>query len=353
VHADTGLVKLFVAELELCGVRPDETIAILSDQERRATTHLGDYAQAFDVAVQELGARVFEIVVPARSNGAGRSQYGRAAHGSAVGRTPLTGMQAALDALKTCDMVIDLMMLLHSAEQLEILAAGTRMLLVQEPPDVLSRMFPTAGLRRSVEEAAAKLAAGRELRVTSPAGTDVTYQLGQYDRLTIEYGYVDEPGRWDHFTAGLVAAYGNDNGVNGTVVLDRGDVLFPFKRYVDTPIELTISNEYITAIDGGLDAFLLREYLESWDDPEAFAVSHIGWGLSDTAIWSSLAMMDPRSVVGMEQRSAAGCVMFSTGPNVDGGGSRHTAAHCDMPMLGCSLFLDGAPVVVDGKLVQP
>jgi 2,5-dihydroxypyridine 5,6-dioxygenase len=53
----------------------------------------------------------------------------------------------------------------------------------------------------------------------------------------------------------------------------------------------------------------------------------------------------------MEQRSAAGCVMFSTGPNVDGGGTRHTSAHCDMTMLGCTFSVDGEPVVVGGELV--
>jgi 2,5-dihydroxypyridine 5,6-dioxygenase len=351
VPADVSLVELFRAELELCKLKPGETLAVLSDQDRRASTFLGDYAVAVQHAAQDLGADTFELVIAKNKGGVGRTGFGQSALGSVVGATPLRGVRAAVEALKGCEMVIDLMMLLHSSELLEILDSGTRMLMVQEPPDVLKRMFPTPKLRAQVEQAAAKLEAARELRVTSKQGTDITFGLGQYPRLTVEYGYTDEPGRWDHFTAGMVAGYANDRSVNGRVVFASGDVLFPFKRYVETPIEVRVENDYITSIDGGMEAVLLRQYLDSWQDPEAYAVAHIGWGLCEAALWASLATMDPRQVLGMEQRCFAGCVMFSTGPNVDGGGSRHTSAHCDMPMLGCTLTLDGEPVVVDGALL--
>ena len=53
----------------------------------------------------------------------------------------------------------------------------------------------------------------------------------------------------------------------------------------------------------------------------------------------------------MEPRSFYGNVMFSTGPNNELGGPNDTPCHLDIPMRGCSLFLDDEPIVIDGDLV--
>ena len=44
--------------------------------------------------------------------------------------------------------------------------------------------------------------------------------------------------------------------------------------------------------------------------------------------------------------------MFSTGPNNELGGNNDTACHLDIPMRGCSLFLDDKPIVIDGDIVE-
>lgn len=43
--------------------------------------------------------------------------------------------------------------------------------------------------------------------------------------------------------------------------------------------------------------------------------------------------------------------MFSTGPNNELGGPNDTACHLDIPMRGCSLYLDDEAIVVDGTIV--
>jgi 2,5-dihydroxypyridine 5,6-dioxygenase len=65
--------------------------------------------------------------------------------------------------------------------------------------------------------------------------------------------------------------------------LAKGDVLLPMKSYVGEPITLTVENGFVTSIDGDAEAELLREYIESFDDPEAYAISHVGWGLQKRA----------------------------------------------------------------------
>jgi 2,5-dihydroxypyridine 5,6-dioxygenase len=256
-----------------------------------------------------------------------------------------------VETLKKADFVADLMFLLHSPEQVEILRAGTRMLLIVEPPEILERLSPTDDLRKQVESGAELLKRARSLRVTSPAGTDLEMAIGDYPVIT-QYGFTDTPGRWDHWPGSFLYTWPNEGRTDGRVVLNTGDVIWPLNRYVENPITLTIRDGYIREIEGrGSDARVLREALESFRDPEAFAVAHMGWGLDPRAQWKALAS-EPRSC-GMDARAFCGNVQFSTGPNTEVGGTRHTMGHFDMPMLGCTLTLDGQPVVRDGQVVSP
>jgi 2,5-dihydroxypyridine 5,6-dioxygenase len=132
-------------------------------------------------------------------------------------------------------------------------------------------------------------------------------------------------------------------------VIAPGDIIFPFKSYVQTAIELTIERGKITSIEGGVDADLLREYMASFNDPDAYGISHIGWGMLETAQWSILA--HDRRGMGMHGRSFYGNVLFSTGPNGELGGPNETLCHVDVPMRNCSLYLDDEPIVVNGEIV--
>lgn len=338
--ADASMVALFKAELELCKVDATQTVAVLSEGHVRA-----DYAQAFMAAAMELGAHCFHVNLPPRVTSQGFAGN--------MGRTAIEGNRAAIDALKSADIVIDLMFLLFSKEQLEITDSGTRMLLVLEPIEVLSRMFPDADLRRRVEFGADLLGRAKEMRITSPSGTDVTYRLGQYPVVT-EYGYTDTPGRWDHWPSGFLFTGGADDGVDGTVVLAPGDIMCAFRQYVQTPVTLRIEGGYVAAIEGGgLDAALLRNYMASFNDPKAYAVSHIGWGLNPRADWHHMAVADPQQGIGMDALSFYGNVLFSTGPNSELGGTNDTPCHIDMPLRDCTLTLDGVEVVKDGRIAMP
>jgi 2,5-dihydroxypyridine 5,6-dioxygenase len=239
--------------------------------------------------------------------------------GLGVGKTPLSGNTAAIAALKASDIVIDLMVLLFSPEQVEIMESGTRILLAAEPPEVLVRMVPTLEDRARVLKASEMLKTAKTMTVTSTAGTDFRCALGEYP-LLIEYGFVDEPGRWDHWPSGFLATWSNEGSSEGAIVLDRGDILLPQKSYVRDPIRLTIAGGYVRKIEGGLDAELLEDYIASFDDSEAFAISHLGWGLQPRARWSTLEQYDRETTMGMDARAFAGNFLFSLGPNTEAGG---------------------------------
>jgi 2,5-dihydroxypyridine 5,6-dioxygenase len=332
------MIALFRAELELCKVGPGQVMAVLSSGTERA-----DYAQAFMVGGRELGADAFHVNLPPKPEVSTRYE---------VGRTPLAGKRAAIEALKSADIVIDLLGMLFSQEQNEITGAGTRVLMVLEPIGVLQQMFPTVEQRTRIEAAGEMMGRARELHVTSDAGTDIRYGLSQYPVLT-EYGYTDTPGRWDHWPSGFLLTQGNDRDVEGTVMIMPGDVLNAFRRYVQSPVKMTVREGRVTAIEGdGIDASLIRSYIESFDDERAYAVSHIGWGMNERANWHHMASTrELDAELGMNALAFYGNVLVSLGPNTEVGGDNDTACHLDIPMRNCSLHLDGAPIVLNGRII--
>jgi len=333
-----SFIELCSRELELCGLKEGEVVAVLTQGNERL-----EYADAFMAAAESMGASAFHLRLPGESHGLA-GEMGQ----WTVGATPLGENRPAVEALKRADLVIDTMFLLFSKEQLEIQDAGARMLLCIEPIDHLVQLFPTRNLRERVEHGGVLLGKASELRFTNKAGTDVRYTLGAFPVIT-EYGYTDEPGRWDHWPSGFLFTGGTDDGVNGRVVIAPGDIIYPFKTYAQTPISLTIESGRIVQISGEFDAAIMSDYMASFEDEKAYGIAHIGWGLNEKARWSYLAT--DRRGLGMHGRLFYGNVLFSTGPNQELGGTNDTQCHVDIPMRGCSLYLDDEPIVVDGDIV--
>jgi len=341
------LLNLFKRELELCKVKRGEVMAVLTGPNTRP-----DYGPAFVAAGQHLGAEVFRLDLPAPMQSFGKTPT--TAVGALWGRTPLTGHRSGVEALKRAGILVDLVGLLHSPEQVEIQKAGTRVLMVVEPPDILARMIAREDTRARVEAGGRKLARTSKLRITSPAGTDLTYQLGQYSKKPIlQYGYTDEPGRWDHFPGAFVYTWPNEGESEGKIVLREGDIIFPFKEFVRSPIHITVKAGRITRIEGGFDAEHLSEFLASWNDPDAYAMAHIGWGLDEMALWNGISLINKETAIGQDGRAFYGNILWSTGPNTDVGGTRDTPAHLDIAMKGASLYLDGEPMVEGGRVMAP
>ncbi|GAB1577170.1 2,5-dihydroxypyridine 5,6-dioxygenase [Bordetella petrii] len=340
--SDHEMISAWKQVLTLSKLQAGQTVTILTS----AATHPQNLSTAL-IAAQSMGAVVNRLDLPPVNGEKALSRDSLAY----LGTTPLTGNRAAIAALKASDLVLDLMTLLFSPEQHEILQAGTKILLAVEPPEVLARLVPTEADRARVKRAAARLSQAREMTVVSQAGTDLRCPLGEFPAIS-EYGFVDEPGRWDHWPSGFVLTWPNERGANGTIVLDRGDILLPQKCYVAEPVYLTVENGYATRIEGGVDAELLREYVASFKDSEAYAISHIGWGLQPRAHWTTLGLYDREATIGMDARAYEGNFLFSLGPNNEAGGSRTTTCHIDIPLRRCTVRLDGADVVANGKVLD-
>jgi 2,5-dihydroxypyridine 5,6-dioxygenase len=334
-------IQAFAAVFELCKVQPGETVAILSETQSRELN-----VRLAELALARLKARPFHVVVPTPPQRAPVPVRSTGASDAVQGLGPV------VQALAASGLVVDLTVegLLHAPELPAILKGGARLLMVSnEHPDALERLVPDAALAPKVKAGVKLLKAAKTMSASSPSGTDL--------RITVEgalaagvWGWCDRPGTVAHWPGGLCLCFPRAGSVNGTLVLAPGDVNLTFKRYIETPIRLSVENDYVTKIAGdGLDAELMRSYFAAWGDREAYAVSHAGWGMNPRARWEALTMYDKRDFNGTELRAFAGNFLYSTGANETAG--RHTLGHFDLPVRGCTIRLDDR-VIVDKGILQ-
>ncbi|MDE2397145.1 MAG: peptidase M29 [Burkholderiales bacterium] len=332
---------MFEQVFRLCGVAEGDACAVLSENQTRP-----ELPQLAELALARIGARPFHLVlpgkplaapVPVRSTGAS----------DAVGR-----LEPVVQALAASVFVADCTVegLQHAVELPRILKGGARVLAIShEHPEILERCLPRAEDEAPVREAMRRLKAAREMHVTSRAGTDLRIALAGA-RVGGVWGFTSKPGTLSHWPAGLVLAFPAAGSVNGSLVLARGDVNLTFKRYLQDPVRLVIERDHAVRVEGeSVDADLMRGYFESWGDPSAYAASHVGWGLNRGARWDAMTFYDKADFNGTELRAFAGNFLYSTGANEVAG--RHTLGHFDLPLRGCTVALDGVPVVDNGRLV--
>ena len=333
-------IDLFAEVFARCKVAPGDACAVLSESQSRALN-----VQLAGLALDRLGARAFHVVVPTPR------QQAPVPIRSTGASVALQGLGPALQALAASTFIADCTLegLMHAAELPAILKGGARVLYISnEHPDVLERLAPSSADEQKVRAGMRRLKDATLMKVTSAAGTDLAIRL-QGARVGGVWGYTDKPGTLSHWPGGLCLCFPRAGSVNGTLIMAPGDLNLTFKRYAESPVRLAIENDYVTRIEGeSLDAELMRAYFAAWDDRDAYAVSHVGWGVNERARWDALVMYDRADVNGTEQRAFAGNFLYSTGANEVAG--RHTLGHFDLPFRRCTVELDGEAVVHEGKL---
>lgn len=350
VWIEPAWIDCFEALLKRCQLHSGETVAILSESQSRP-----ELVEAMRHACARIAAPSFILTLPTchpATKLGGHQPIIRSTGAS----TAIAGIAPVVQALASCQLVIDCTVegLMHAPELPAILKGnGTSqprvMYVSNEHPEALCRLLPDEALEATVKAHSKRLRSAKLMHVTSAAGTDL--------RISLEgapgggnWGSTSKPGTMTHFPGGLVLAFPRAGSVNGQLVLGVGDVNLAFKRFIEQPIVLTIEKDYITRIEGtGVDAQLMREYIAAWGDRDAYAVSHVGYGLNTAARFDSMAMFDKRDFNGTELRCAAGSFLYSTGANETAG--RYTLGHFDLPMKHCTIALDGAAVVEAGVVL--
>ncbi len=333
-------IASFRRALQLNGIGKGSQIAVVAETQSRPVL-----SQLCGLALYELGAHYSTIVLPTPA------QTAPVPVKSTGASNAIQHMRHVVEALKHVEVIVDVTVegLIHAEEWPEIEAAGVRLFTIcNEHPEILERTEPRAELGPKVQLGIDMLNAAKEMRVSSKAGTDLIINI-QDAPCGGTPGFSTSPGGVAHWPGGLCLCFPAEGAVNGRIVMAPGDMNLTFKSYLHHPIDLTIEKDFITHIGGdNLDADLFREYLAAWDDPVAYGMSHVGWGMNPRARWESMALYDKRDVQGTEFRAWAGNFLWSTGSNQYAG--RFTLGHFDLPMRACTISLDGTPVVIDGVL---
>ena len=334
-------IEAFLEVFDLCKIKADEQTVILSEtQSRRLSIQLAE------LALKRLGRPFFHLKLPTplptsgplvRSTGASLA---------------LTGQRLAVDTLAAADMVIDLTVegLMHAKETSAILKGGARIMTVSnEHPEALARLVPKLEMKERVKDAVARCRAASRMSVRTEAGADLRVNMDGAATVGV-WGWTDRPGTLAHWPGGVVVSFPRSGAVNGRLAYQPGDINLTFKRYFESAVDLYLEEDFVTKIEGqGVDARLMRNYLESFGDKEAYATSHVGWGLNPDARYEALTMYDQRDTNGTELRALAGNFLYSTGANEFAG--RFTSGHFDLPMMDCDIALDDSRVVARGKLL--
>jgi len=335
------MAQLYTEQFKLSAVKAGETIAIVSDLGTRR-----EYIEAAFAAADALGADIYELCVNSLPGW------------TKVGVPTIGQCKGTLEAVSKADMIVIFHVPLFSRWLKTVTDGGTRVLMVIDAPDQLAQLMSPPGLKEACKHAEALYRAAKTVRVTSEAGTDLTWSCGEYPVMT-QWGRADERGHFDHWGGGHIHTFPNEGSAHGTVVMAPGDiVILPYCRYVVDTVTLTVREGHVVDIQGGLDAKLMAEWLRDGEasagDRDPYAVSHLGWGMNPQALWYGIALNgDVPEVSRAAARTFPGNFLFSTGPNSQGGGKRTTRGHYDVPMRDCTIELDGKRVIERGRIVDP
>lgn len=289
-------------------------------------------ASACVAAARTLGAETQLLVLPADAPLDGRLLAPAVAHHLVVYMTSFT---------------------LHYRPEIRTaLDAGARVLAAMQPVPVLSRLPFEPEVRRRVSAGAALLDPAREIRITSPAGTDLVMdKTGR--RALAHYGAADRPGQLDFWTAGMVQAAQLEGTLAGRLVLDAGDCCFRLARFIDQPTTIVFERGRAVAFEGGPDAERIRAALEAGGDAAAFMAGHMAWGMDHRAEWGPHLFTSPDRGGPAHIEAFDGNIQIEIGSNDDVafGGRNRSSTHLGLCLRRASLWLDGSPVIAGGRFV--
>jgi leucyl aminopeptidase (aminopeptidase T) len=195
-------------------------------------------------------------------------------------------------------------------------------------------------VRELTANLAARLAGCAHVRVTTPGGTDCTFDVtGRAWKL--DDGVLDAPGAFGNLPAGEIFIAPLATGADGVCVIDRSIALAE-EGLVDEPIRLTFELGRIVAIEGGQSAESARQAIAE-AGAGADVVAELGIGTNERARITGSIITDEK-VLGTAH------VAFGDNANASYGGDNHAAIHVDGVMADATVEADGIVVMRAGVL---
>ena len=218
--------------------------------------------------------------------------------------------------------------------------------LVEMEPEVMCRLiggFDANKLTPFMKEIARMSGAAKVMRISTPAGTDVGFEIEPKHLLCCDSGDASVPGI--HMMPGQINIVPRWETINGTITFDGS--LTPPLGLLESPIHLTVEKGVVNKVTGeSMQASMFRDWLASFEDPNMYRMAHVCYGLNPGARLCGNIVEDER---------IWGCTEWGIGyvSPIDAPPYGIDAkSHCDGICLSSSVWLDGVQIMDKGELVH-
>lgn len=202
-------------------------------------------------------------------------------------------------------------------------------------PGITEEVFRTGlntdyrDIERSCEDVLEAVVGATEIRVTSPAGTDMTFEPGEREWFA-DTGIVHEPGAMSNLPAGEV--FVSPESADGTYVVNG--TMMPY-GLLDEELKFTVEDGYVTDISDEK----IREQVERG----AEEVGQDAYNLAELGIGTNIAVSELVGSVLLDEK-AAGTVHIAIGDDHGIGGDTQAPLHLDGILREPTVYADGEEV---------
>lgn len=184
------------------------------------------------------------------------------------------------------------------------------------------------------------LEVGNNVHLTTRKGTDLTFSA-EGRRGNALYGIV-EPGQFSTIPTIEANCSPVEGSANGVIVADAS-IPYIGIGLLKEPVTCVVKNGMIDSIDGGYQAKMLSENLESKEDPFVYNIAEMGIGLNPKCSFKGIML---------EDEGVLGSVHIGIGTNITLGGTVTASLHYDLIMRRGTIEIDGQVILKDGILMN-
>jgi len=183
----------------------------------------------------------------------------------------------------------------------------------------------------------------KQIRITNPAGTDVTFSNHPDHPFNTETGDCSVPG--SHMIPGQIGWAPDFDSIMGTIAFDGSISKVPGANVLSEPLLLSINKGEIVGIEGGREAKAMDSWLKGWDHPQMLRLAHVCYGFLPNAQLTGVIAEDER-IWGSTQWGI-GNVGHTAVP-----GGIPAPSHMDGICLSSSVWLDHDQITDKGTVIH-
>jgi leucyl aminopeptidase (aminopeptidase T) len=196
-----------------------------------------------------------------------------------------------------------------------------------------------SALKPICQRVAARFATGSLARITTPAGTDLSMDIT--GRPGNALYCIVEPGQFSPVPNVEANVSPIEGTATGRIVVDAS-IPYLGIGLIEQPIVVEVRDGFITKIEGGRQAEILRRDLESHADRNSFNVAELGVGLNPKCRMIGIML---------EDEGVQGSAHIGIGTNITLGGTIKAPCHYDLLVWMPRIEVDGE-VVIEGAEVR-